>query len=106
MEKTMIRKLSFSDFDSILKVINDSAQAYKGVIPKDRWKDPYMLAEELRKEIKAGVIFGKYTKVIGMAGFYRRDIQYMVSFIIVYQIRIRAGMAIIIIPVLEVTTGR
>ena len=53
----MIRKLSSSYFDSILKVINDSAQAYKGVIPKDRWKDPYMPAEELRDEIESGVIF-------------------------------------------------
>ena len=55
--KTMIRKLSLPDFDSILEVINDAAQAYKGVIPKDRWKEPYMSSDELRKEIEAGVLF-------------------------------------------------
>ncbi|NIR86507.1 GNAT family N-acetyltransferase [Candidatus Bathyarchaeota archaeon] len=53
----MIRRLSTTDFDSILKVINDAAQAYRGVIPEDRWKEPYMSAEELEKEIQAGVRF-------------------------------------------------
>ena len=53
----MIRKLSAADFDSILYVINEAAQAYRGVIPEDRWKDPYMPAEELRKEIESGVEF-------------------------------------------------
>jgi GNAT superfamily N-acetyltransferase len=53
----MICSLLPSDFDTILKVINDAAQAYKGVIPDDRWKEPYMSAEELRGEIEAGVRF-------------------------------------------------
>jgi GNAT superfamily N-acetyltransferase len=53
----MICSLLPSDFDAILKVINDAAQAYKGVIPDDRWKEPYMSAEELRGEIEAGVRF-------------------------------------------------
>jgi GNAT superfamily N-acetyltransferase len=53
----MIRSLSPLDFDTILKVINDAAPAYKGVIPDDRWKEPYMSAEELKEEIEAGVQF-------------------------------------------------
>jgi len=53
----MIRSLLPSDFDAILKVINDAAQAYKGVIPDDRWKEPYMSAEELKGEIEAGIRF-------------------------------------------------
>jgi GNAT superfamily N-acetyltransferase len=53
----VIRKLSSSDFDSILKVVNDAAQAYKGVIPDDLWKEPYMSSEELRHEVDAGVVF-------------------------------------------------
>ena len=53
----MIRGLLSSDFDSILGVINDAAQAYRGVIPDDRWKEPYMTARELQKEIEAGVQF-------------------------------------------------
>jgi len=53
----MIVELLRSDFDSILRVVNDAAQVYKGVIPKDRWKEPYMSAEELREEIESGVRF-------------------------------------------------
>jgi len=53
----MICSLLPSDFDAILKIINDAAQAYKGVIPDDRWKEPYMSAEELRREIVADVRF-------------------------------------------------
>jgi GNAT superfamily N-acetyltransferase len=41
----------------MLNVINDAAQAYKGVIPEDRWKEPYISAEELKKEIESGVEF-------------------------------------------------
>jgi GNAT superfamily N-acetyltransferase len=53
----MIRKLSSSDFDSILKVINNAAQTYKDVIPDDLWKEPYMSSEELKCEIDSGVEF-------------------------------------------------
>jgi GNAT superfamily N-acetyltransferase len=52
-----IRKLSDSDFDAILNVVNDAAKVYKGVIQRDRWKEPYMPADELRKEIEEGVEF-------------------------------------------------
>ena len=67
----MIRSLLPSDFDAILKVINDAAQAYKGVIPDDRWKEPYMSAEELKKEIEAGVRFFGWVEgghLLGVAG--------------------------------------
>jgi len=53
----MICKLFLSDSDSISKVVNDAAQAYKDVIPSDRWKDPYMSSEELKREIETGVEF-------------------------------------------------
>jgi GNAT superfamily N-acetyltransferase len=53
----MICKLSPSDFDAILNVVNDAAKAYKGAIPADRWKEPYMPQDELRKELEEGVEF-------------------------------------------------
>ena len=53
----MIRKVGSDDFATILQVINVAAKAYRGVIPEDRWKDPYMSAEELRGELAAGVQF-------------------------------------------------
>ena len=53
----MIRQCADSDFETILAVINDGAEAYRAVIPPDRWKEPYMGADELRHEIGAGVSF-------------------------------------------------
>ena len=53
----MIRECTESDFKTIFEIINDAAQAYKGVISKDRWHEPYMPFEELRKEIENGVVF-------------------------------------------------
>ena len=41
----------------IQTIINSAAQAYREVIPPDRWHEPYMPPEELRQEIAAGVIF-------------------------------------------------
>jgi GNAT superfamily N-acetyltransferase len=53
----MIRRCEERDFERIWSIINDGAQAYKGVIPADRWTEPYMSQEELRQEIDAGVMF-------------------------------------------------
>ncbi len=52
-----IRKSVANDFEAILAIINDAAQAYRGVIPGDRWHEPYMSADELAKEIASGVVF-------------------------------------------------
>lgn len=41
----------------MLAIINDAALAYRGVIPADRWQEPYMSAEELGREIRDGVLF-------------------------------------------------
>ncbi len=53
----MIRESTSADFQVIFEVINDAAIAYKGVIPEDRWHEPYMSAEALRREIADGVVF-------------------------------------------------
>ena len=52
-----IRSSADSDFAAILAIINDAAVAYRGVIPADRWRDPYMSADELNQEIRNGVAF-------------------------------------------------
>ena len=67
----MIRKCTESDFDAIFEIVNDSAIAYKGVIPEDRWHDPYMPAEEVRREIDDGVTFWGFEKdgdLLGIMG--------------------------------------
>jgi len=66
-----IRKASAADFAAILTIINDAAQAYKGVIPDDRWHEPYMPAEELQREIAAGVAFWvalEEGRIVGVMG--------------------------------------
>jgi GNAT superfamily N-acetyltransferase len=52
-----IRLCDERDLSSILAIVNDAAVAYRGVIPVDRWHDPYMSEAELRSEIAAGVEF-------------------------------------------------
>ena len=53
----MIRTCGKSDFTAMIEIINDAAQAYKGVIPDDCWTEPYMPAAELKHEIEDGVVF-------------------------------------------------
>ncbi len=53
----MIRQCVAQDFEAIYEIINDAAQAYKGIIPDDRWHDPYMSRAELRDEIADGIVF-------------------------------------------------
>jgi len=66
-----IRLTTESDLNAIFRIINDAAQAYKGIIPADRWHEPYMTMEELKHEINAGIIFwgleqgGRLTGVMG-----------------------------------------
>ena len=53
----MIRRCKEADFNAIFNIINDSAQAYKGIIPQDRWHEPYMSHAELRAQIDDGIVF-------------------------------------------------
>ena len=53
----MLRRCENSDFASLHEIINTAAIAYKGIIPADRWKEPYMPEGELKAEISAGVVF-------------------------------------------------
>jgi len=67
----MIRRCDDSDFETMYAIINDAAQAYRGVIPEDRWHDPYMPREELRREIDDGIRFWGFEedgKLIGVMG--------------------------------------
>jgi N-acetylglutamate synthase-like GNAT family acetyltransferase len=67
----MIRRCEEADFEAILAVVNEAARAYDGVIPADRYHEPYMPAEELRGEIEAGVEFWAWEEdgaVLGIMG--------------------------------------
>jgi GNAT superfamily N-acetyltransferase len=66
-----IRPCGEDDFDSVFAIVNDAAQAYRGVIPPDRWREPYMPRNELRQEIAGGVRFWgaeRYGALVGVMG--------------------------------------
>jgi N-acetylglutamate synthase-like GNAT family acetyltransferase len=67
----MIAKCQPEDFAEIYGIINDAATAYRGVIPADRWQEPYMTEEELRRQMDEGVEFWSYTEagtIVGVMG--------------------------------------
>ena len=57
MRALTIRPCSTIDVPALFTIINDAAQAYRGIIPADRWHEPYMPREELEHEIADGVAF-------------------------------------------------
>ena len=67
----MIRRCTEADIPAIGSIINGAAEAYRGVIPADRWHEPYMPREELEREIAAGVEFWGYeegAELVGVMG--------------------------------------
>ncbi|MGY5251761.1 GNAT family N-acetyltransferase [Sphingobacterium spiritivorum] len=74
----MIIKCEQKDFNEIYEIINDASIAYKGVIPDDRWHEPYMTELELKNQIADGVEFWGYKEgntLIGVMGIqYRSEV--------------------------------
>jgi len=74
----MISRCEQTDFTDIYEIINDAASAYRGIIPADRWHEPYMSEEELKRQIAEGVQFWKYTedgKIAGVMGIqFKKDV--------------------------------
>jgi N-acetylglutamate synthase-like GNAT family acetyltransferase len=67
----MIVKCEAEDFTEICGIINDAASAYKGIIPADRWHEPYMPEDELKTQIDQGVQFWCFKengKIVGVMG--------------------------------------
>jgi GNAT superfamily N-acetyltransferase len=66
-----IRPCRDDERDAILAIVNAAAEAYRGVIPPDRWHEPYMSSEELAGEVEAGVEFWGYEEdgeLVGVIG--------------------------------------
>ena len=73
---TLIRKSRDTDSPAILAIINAAALAYRGVIPADRWHDPYMPAAELQREIDDGIAFWvaeEGAQMLGVMGIQDKD---------------------------------
>ena len=52
-----LRRIREDERDQVLAIVNAAAEAYRGVIPEDRWREPYMSLDELEREVAAGVEF-------------------------------------------------
>ena len=66
-----IRPCRDDERGAILAIVNAAAEAYRGAIPPDRWREPYMPADELDGEIAAGVAFWGYEadgELLGIMG--------------------------------------
>lgn len=74
----MIRPCREDELDTLYVIINDAAEAYRDVIPADRWHEPYMPLQELRHEIESGVAFWgfeEHGELLGIMGLQRvRDV--------------------------------
>ncbi|HEY7673819.1 MAG TPA: GNAT family N-acetyltransferase [Burkholderiales bacterium] len=60
----------------MLAIVNAAARAYRGVIPADRWREPYMPPDELEKEIADGVVFWvaeEDGRLLGMMGIQDKE---------------------------------
>jgi GNAT superfamily N-acetyltransferase len=66
-----IRPCRDDERTAILAIVNGAAEAYRGVIPADRWHEPYMDSRELDREIADRVAFWGYEAdgaLIGIMG--------------------------------------
>jgi len=67
----LIREFHDTDLAAMLAIVNDAAQAYRDVIPADRWHDPYMPRYALEREIADGIAFWvaeEDARLLGMMG--------------------------------------
>ena len=67
----MINECIKSDASKILHVNNEASLRYKGIIPDDCWREPYMSQQELIDEFSDGVRMYGYrrdNKLIGVIG--------------------------------------
>ncbi len=75
-DRTQIRRCRPDERDAVLEIVNAAAEAYRGVIPADRWQEPYMPAAEFDGEIASGVTFWGYEAegaLVGVMGIQAVD---------------------------------
>ena len=67
----MIRECTTDDAERICFVVNEAAEAYRGVIPDDCWHEPYMPLEELRREMAVDDVLrlGATATLVGVMGY-------------------------------------
>jgi len=105
----VIRKCTNSDFEVILEIINDAAQAHKGKIPADCWHEPYMSREELKHEIEDRVYFWGFedeVSLIGVMGIQDKGVVTLIRHAYVRSTKRNQGIGTRLLRFLESTTEK
>lgn len=112
MTKT-IRPCSAQDLPQLLSIINDAAHAYKGVIPADRWHEPYMSLDELEREIGDGIAFWGWAvgaeaeaRLVGVMGIQDRGEVALIRHAYVQTDQRRKGIGEKLLRALEAITSK
>jgi N-acetylglutamate synthase-like GNAT family acetyltransferase len=72
----MIEQYTPADFQTVYDIINDASSAYKGIIPADRWHEPYMPEQELQEQLEDGIEFWCYKQndeIVGVMGIQEKS---------------------------------
>jgi len=104
-----IRPCGVADLPALFSIINDAAQAYRGVIPDDCWHEPYMPLDELKQEIRDGVAFWGYQsrgELVGVMGIQDRGEVNLIRHAYVQTAQRRKGIGERLLRELEGTTAK
>ena len=105
----MIRACTPDDAEAIHAIVNDAAQAYRGIIPADRWHEPYMAMEDLQAEIADGVRFSGIEadgELVGVMGIQDRGEVTLIRHAYVRTARRNAGAGTKLLKHLEERAGK
>ncbi len=104
-----IRACTAADAPQIFEIINDAAVAYKGIIPADRWHEPYMPLDHLEAEMRDGVRFVGYEDagtLVGVMGIQDRGEVDLIRHAYVRTPRRNSGVGGRLLAHLQATSGK
>lgn len=93
----------------ILAIVNAAAEAYRGVIPADRWHEPYMSDAELDRELDDGVVFWGHEvdgELVGVMGIQAVDEVDLIRHAYVLPERQGEGIGRVLLEHLRATASR
>jgi GNAT superfamily N-acetyltransferase len=103
-----IRACTAADAPQIFAIVNDAAQAYKGIIPADRWHEPYMPMAHLQAEMRDGVRFLGYDAdgLLGVMGIQDRGDVDLIRHAYVRTASRNKGIGRVLLKHLEAASGK
>ena len=109
MSALSIRACGAADVPALFTIINDAAQAYRGIIPADRWHEPYMPREALEREIADDIVFWgaeRDRRLVGVMGIQDRGDVTLIRHAYVRTTERRKGIGDALLRHLETLTAK